>query len=140
MHHVALGIFCFVVITKKKNHLLHFHVFLFWPIFSFLCTYLCNLNNTIHTCLFQSVNNQVVTSSSIFKDLQFTNPNVVLIKPIPSVQPSFFFRSRPYGVRCMTVGKWLLLKLSALKSKYLTLTIQNDSRFSATGFWQVFWL
>ena len=47
-----------------------------------------------------------------------------------------FFRSRPYGVRCMTVGKWLLLKLSALKSKYITLsiTIQNDSRFSATGF------
>ena len=36
----------------------------------------------------------------------------------------------------MTVGKWLLLKLSALKSKYITLsiTIQNDSRFSATGF------
>ena len=43
----------------------------------------------------------------------------------------------------MTVGKWLLLKLSALKSKYITLSItmnKTTADFLQQVFWQIFWL
>ena len=43
----------------------------------------------------------------------------------------------------MTVGKWLLLKLSALKSKYITLSItmnKTTADFLQQVFWKVFWL